>query len=39
MSVKSSPAKFEMMGDLLESLGGVSADRVRLTPARHRDGA
>lgn len=31
------PAKpavpFEMVGELLESLGGVSASRVRLTPA------
>ncbi len=27
------PVQFEMMGELLTSLGGVSADRVRLTPA------
>src|SRR4051812_11918279 len=33
MRVKSSAAQFETMGDLLESLGGVSASRVRLTPA------
>jgi Uma2 family endonuclease len=33
MGAKSPPAQFEMMGDLLDSLGGISAGRVRLTPA------
>src|SRR5688572_24742737 len=33
MGVKRATAEFEMMGDLLESLGGISASRVRLTPA------